>query len=41
MDPQVVQQERPQVVIQELVGRALTTHFPYNPVPRVSAASIR
>ena len=37
MDPQVVQQERPQVVIQELVGRALTTHFPYNPVPRVSA----
>jgi len=41
MDPQVVQQERPQVVIQELVGRALTTHFPYNPVPRVSSASIR
>jgi len=41
MDPQVVQQERPQVVIQEWVGRALTTHVPYNPVPRVSAASIR
>ena len=33
--------ERPQVVIQEWVGRALTTHVPYNPVPRVSAASIR
>jgi hypothetical protein len=41
MDPRVVQQERPQVVIQEWVGRALTTHVPYNPVPRVSAASIR
>jgi len=41
MDPQVVQQERPQVVIQEWVGRALSTHVPYNPVPRVSAASIR
>ncbi len=41
MDPQVVQQERPQAVIQEWVGRALSTHVPYNPVPRVSAASIR
>jgi alginate O-acetyltransferase complex protein AlgJ len=41
MDPQVVQQEGPQVVIQEWVGRALSTHVPYNPVPRVSAASIR
>jgi hypothetical protein len=41
MDPQVVQQERPQVVIQEWVGRALSTHVPYNPVPRVSVASIR
>ena len=41
MDPQVVQQERPQVVIQELVGRALSTNHPYNPVPGASAASIR
>jgi alginate O-acetyltransferase complex protein AlgJ len=41
VDPQVVHQERPQVVIQEWVGRALSTHVPYNPVPRVSAASIR
>jgi len=41
MDPQVVLQERPQVVIQEWVGRALSTHVPYNPVPRVSAASAR
>jgi len=41
MDPQVVQQESPQVVIQELVGRALSTLHPYNPVPGVSAASIR
>jgi alginate O-acetyltransferase complex protein AlgJ len=41
MDPQVVQQERPQVVIQEWVGRALSTHVPYNPVPHVGAASIR
>jgi alginate O-acetyltransferase complex protein AlgJ len=41
IDPQVVQQERPQVVIQEWVGRALSTQFPYNPVPGASAASIR
>ena len=41
IDPQVVQQERPQVVIQEWVGRALSTHVPYNPVPGASAASIR
>jgi hypothetical protein len=41
IDPQVVQQESPQVVIQELVGRALSTLHPYNPVPGVSAASIR
>jgi alginate O-acetyltransferase complex protein AlgJ len=41
MDPQVVQQEGPQVVIQELVGRALSTLVPYNPVPGASAASIR
>ena len=41
MDPQVVQQEHPQIVIQEWVGRALSTHELYNPVPRVSAASIR
>jgi len=41
IDPQVVQQERPQVVIQEWVGRALSTDHPYNPVPGASAASIR
>ena len=41
MDPQVVQQEGPQVVIQELVGRAFSTLVPYNPVPGASAASIR
>jgi alginate O-acetyltransferase complex protein AlgJ len=41
MDPQVVQQEGPQVVIQEWVGRALSTDVPYNPVPGASAASIR
>jgi len=41
MDPQVVQQERPQVVIQELVGRALSKLVPYNPVPGASAASTR
>jgi alginate O-acetyltransferase complex protein AlgJ len=41
MDPQIVEQERPQVVIQEWVGRRLSTMLPYNPVPGVSAASIR
>ena len=41
IDPQVVQQESPQVVIQEWVGRALSTEHPYNPVPGASAASIR
>ena len=41
IDPQVVQQESPQVVIQEWVGRALSTDHPYNPVPGASAASIR
>ena len=41
VDPQVVQQEGPQVVIQEWVGRSLSTHVPYNPVPGASAASIR
>ncbi len=41
MDPQAVQQERPHVVIQELVGRALSTHVPYNPVPGASLASAR
>jgi hypothetical protein len=41
VDPRVVQQEEPQVVIQEWVGRALSTHHPYNPVPGASAASIR
>jgi len=41
VDPQIVQQEHPQVVIQELVGRALSTLFPYNPVPGARAASIR
>ncbi|HVQ13655.1 MAG TPA: hypothetical protein VMS40_08695 [Vicinamibacterales bacterium] len=40
VDLQVVQQEGPQVVIHEWVGRALSTHDPYNPVPGVSAASI-
>ena len=41
MDPQVVQQEQPQVVIQEIVGRGLSTMLPYNPVPGASAASTR
>ena len=39
MDPQIVQQERPQVVIQEWVGRRLATLLPYNPVPDMSARS--
>ena len=37
MDPQVVLQERPQVVIQEWVGRRLSTALPYNPVRDASA----
>jgi hypothetical protein len=37
MDPQIVRQERPQVVIQEWVGRRLATAMPYNPVPEMSA----
>jgi alginate O-acetyltransferase complex protein AlgJ len=37
MDPQIVRQERPQVVIQEWVGRRLATLLPYNPVPEMSA----
>jgi alginate O-acetyltransferase complex protein AlgJ len=41
MDPQVVRQERPQVVIQEWVGRRLATQPPYNPVPEMSARSGR
>jgi hypothetical protein len=41
IDPQVVQQERPQVVIHEWVGRALSTDHPYDPVPGASAASSR
>ena len=41
IDATVVQQESPQVVIQEWVGRALSTDRPYNPVPGASAASIR
>jgi alginate O-acetyltransferase complex protein AlgJ len=39
MDPQIVQQERPQVVIQEWVGRRLATQRPYNPVPEMSVRS--
>jgi hypothetical protein len=38
MDPQVVLQERPQVVIQEWVGRRLSTALPYNPVRDASAS---
>jgi len=41
VDPRVVQQEEPQVVIQEWVGRALSTLLPYNPVPGASVASTR
>jgi hypothetical protein len=37
MDPEIVRQERPQVVIQEWVGRRLATAEPYNPVPEMSA----
>jgi alginate O-acetyltransferase complex protein AlgJ len=36
VDAQIVQQERPQVVIQEWVGRRLAM-LPYNPVPEMSA----
>ena len=39
MDPQIVRQERPRVVIQEWVGRRLATQPPYNPVPEMSARS--
>lgn len=35
MDPEVVRAERPRVVIQEWVGRRLSTRLPYNPVPAV------
>ena len=35
MDPEVVRTERPRVVIQEWVGRRLSTALPYNPVPHV------
>ena len=38
MDPQVVLQERPQVVIQEWVGRRLSTLLPYNPVREARAS---
>jgi hypothetical protein len=41
VDLEVIRQESPQVVIQEWVGRALSTHRLYNPVPGASAASIR
>jgi alginate O-acetyltransferase complex protein AlgJ len=41
MDPEIVRQERPQVVIQEWVGRRLATQAPYNPVPEMSARSDR
>lgn len=37
MDPLVVMQERPQVVIQEWVGRRLSTLLPYNSVREASA----
>ena len=37
LDPQVVLQEQPQVVIQEWVGRRLSTLLPYNPVREASA----
>ncbi|HEY7789412.1 MAG TPA: hypothetical protein VIC33_02755 [Vicinamibacterales bacterium] len=33
-DPDVVEQEHPQIVIQELVGRRLTTYLPYDAVAR-------
>jgi hypothetical protein len=41
MDPQIVREERPQVVIHEWVGRRLSTLLPYNPLPDASAASDR
>jgi alginate O-acetyltransferase complex protein AlgJ len=41
VDLQVVRQEAPEVVIQEWVGRALSTHQPFNPVPGARAALIR
>ncbi|HVB37044.1 MAG TPA: hypothetical protein VND92_00840, partial [Vicinamibacterales bacterium] len=38
-DPDVVRRERPTVVIQELVGRRLTTYLPYNAVAAEAQAS--
>jgi alginate O-acetyltransferase complex protein AlgJ len=41
VDPRVVLEERPQVVIHEWVGRRLSTLLPYNPVPDARATSGR
>lgn len=38
MDPDVVRSERPRVVIQEWVGRRLSSRLPYNPVPAARQA---
>jgi hypothetical protein len=35
VDPQVIEDERPDVVIHELVGRRLTTLTPYNPFAEI------
>jgi alginate O-acetyltransferase complex protein AlgJ len=37
VDPAVIEQERPDVVIQELVGRRLSTIAPYNPFESLAA----
>jgi hypothetical protein len=41
MDPATVLQERPRVVIQEWVGRRLSTRLPYDPVPEVASTAGR
>jgi hypothetical protein len=41
MDPATVLQEQPRVVIQEWVGRRLSTRLPYDPVPEVASTAGR
>ena len=39
MDPGIVLRERPDVVIQEWVGRRLSTLLPYDPVPEIASTT--
>jgi hypothetical protein len=39
MDPGIVLKERPRIVIQEWVGRRLSTLLPYDPVPEVASTA--